>query len=101
MVFTAGLALVVAGVAGLALPILPGWVLIIAGIAIWSREFSWAMRLRQWVTDHVRDARDKVREKVLERTAEHHVSRRDDTGTDRSKATADRAQRTSSGIDAA
>jgi hypothetical protein len=38
----AGFAIVCLGVAGLVLPILPGWVLIIAGFAVLSREYSWA-----------------------------------------------------------
>lgn len=38
----AGFALVALGIAGLVLPILPGWLLIIAGFAVLSREYSWA-----------------------------------------------------------
>jgi len=38
----AGFAIVCLGVAGLVLPILPGWILIIAGFAVLSREYSWA-----------------------------------------------------------
>ena len=37
-----GFTLVGVGLAGLLLPILPGWVLIIAGFAVLSREYSWA-----------------------------------------------------------
>ena len=37
-----GFALVAAGLAGLLLPFLPGWLLIIAGFAMLSREYSWA-----------------------------------------------------------
>jgi len=37
-----GFALVVLGIAGLVLPVLPGWVLIIAGFAVLSREYAWA-----------------------------------------------------------
>jgi hypothetical protein len=37
-----GFALVGVGLAGLLLPVLPGWVLIIAGFAVLSREYSWA-----------------------------------------------------------
>ena len=37
-----GFVLVLVGVAGLVLPVLPGWVLIIAGFAVLSREYSWA-----------------------------------------------------------
>ena len=38
----AGFALVCLGLAGLLLPVLPGWVLIIGGFAVLSREYSWA-----------------------------------------------------------
>lgn len=37
-----GFALIAVGLAGLILPILPGWLLIIAGFAVLSREYSWA-----------------------------------------------------------
>jgi len=37
-----GFALIAVGLAGLLLPILPGWVLIIGGFAVLSREYSWA-----------------------------------------------------------
>jgi hypothetical protein len=37
-----GFALIAVGLAGLILPILPGWVLIIGGFAVLSREYSWA-----------------------------------------------------------
>lgn len=37
-----GFGLVAVGVAGLLLPILPGWALIIAGLLLLSREYSWA-----------------------------------------------------------
>jgi len=38
----AGFALVALGIAGLVLPVLPGWVFIIGGFAVLSREYSWA-----------------------------------------------------------
>ncbi|MCA1842191.1 MAG: PGPGW domain-containing protein, partial [Actinobacteria bacterium] len=34
--------LICIGIAGLVLPVLPGWVLIIGGFAVLSREYSWA-----------------------------------------------------------
>lgn len=37
-----GFTLVAIGLAGLVLPVLPGWLLIIAGFAVLSREYSWA-----------------------------------------------------------
>ena len=46
---TSGLAMVVAGLAGLALPILPGWILLIPGLILLSHEFHWARRLLAWL----------------------------------------------------
>src|SRR5438477_13083095 len=37
-----GFALVAVGIAGLVLPVLPGWALIISGFVVLSREYSWA-----------------------------------------------------------
>jgi len=37
-----GFALLAVGIAGLVLPVLPGWALIIAGFVVLSREYSWA-----------------------------------------------------------
>ena len=37
-----GFFLIALGLAGLVLPVMPGWVLIIAGFAVLSREYSWA-----------------------------------------------------------
>jgi Putative transmembrane protein (PGPGW) len=37
-----GFALVAVGLAGLVLPVLPGWALIISGFVVLSREYSWA-----------------------------------------------------------
>jgi hypothetical protein len=41
----AGFALVLAGLAGLLLPIIPGWLLIIPGLALLATEYVWARRL--------------------------------------------------------
>jgi uncharacterized protein (TIGR02611 family) len=40
-----GVALVLVGVAGLILPFLPGWLLIIVGLAVLSTEYVWAKQL--------------------------------------------------------
>ena len=37
-----GFMLVAVGLAGLILPVLPGWILIIGGFAVLSREYDWA-----------------------------------------------------------
>lgn len=55
--------LVLVGLAGLALPVLPGTVLLVAGLLVWSSEFRWARdalgRVRAWMAD--RSARRKDR----------------------------------------
>ena len=45
----AGGILVLAGLIGLALPILPGWIWLIPGLAILAREFTWAKRVFEWL----------------------------------------------------
>ena len=45
----AGLGLVIAGLIGLALPILPGWIWLIPGLAILATEFTWAKRVLEWL----------------------------------------------------
>jgi uncharacterized protein (TIGR02611 family) len=40
-----GLAVLLTGIVGLVLPVIPGWVLIFAGLAILAGEFVWARRL--------------------------------------------------------
>ena len=45
----AGGVLVLAGLLGLALPILPGWVWLIPGLMLLAREFPWAKRLLDWL----------------------------------------------------
>ena len=41
----AGIVVTLTGVAGLALPVIPGWALIFAGLAILATEFVWARTL--------------------------------------------------------
>lgn len=40
-----GVAMVLAGLAGLVLPIVPGWLLIFSGLAVLAGEFVWARTL--------------------------------------------------------
>lgn len=44
-VAVAGSTVLAIGLAGLALPVLPGWLLIFAGLAVLAAEFAWARRL--------------------------------------------------------
>ena len=41
--------LIVLGLLGLVLPIIPGWVFLIPGLILLSREFHWARRLLEWL----------------------------------------------------
>ena len=45
--------MVFAGLLGLALPILPGWIFVIPGLMILAREFVWARRVLQWLKDRM------------------------------------------------
>jgi putative transmembrane protein PGPGW len=56
-----GLVLVVVGLAGLVLPVLPGWVLIIAGFAVLSREYSWAHSGLAFARRHAARSSQKLR----------------------------------------
>ncbi|MEX0699242.1 MAG: PGPGW domain-containing protein [Acidimicrobiia bacterium] len=41
----AGVGMVLAGIAGLVLPVVPGWLLIFSGLAVLAGEFVWARTL--------------------------------------------------------
>lgn len=58
VVFMVGTAVIGAGIAGLILPALPGWVLIFIGLGILATEFAWAERLLDRVKDRVAAATD-------------------------------------------
>ena len=55
--------LVILGLAGFALPLLPGTVLLVAGLLVWSSEFRWARevlaRVRAWLAGRTAKRRDK------------------------------------------
>lgn len=56
-----GFVLVLGGLAGLALPILPGWLLIIAGLAVLGTEYTWAQRTLDTAKARAKQAANKVR----------------------------------------
>jgi putative transmembrane protein PGPGW len=59
----AGVVVLLVGIAGLALPILPGWILIFAGLAILGTEYVWAQRLLRKARETAANAANKVRRK--------------------------------------
>lgn len=58
----AGGLLALLGLAGFALPILPGTVFLVAGLLLWSTEFSWARdvlaKVRSWIADRSSKRKD-------------------------------------------
>jgi hypothetical protein len=54
----AGSFLVLAGLAGLILPIVPGWLLIIPGLALLATEYVWAQRLLKVAREKATQAKD-------------------------------------------
>ena len=56
-----GFVLVCVGLAGLLLPVLPGWILIIAGFAVLSREYSWAHSGLAFARRHAARSGRKIR----------------------------------------
>jgi putative transmembrane protein PGPGW len=70
-----GFALVALGLAGLVLPVMPGWVLIIAGFAVLSREYSWANSGLAFAKRHAARSGQKLRSLATRRrTAEADVA---------------------------
>ena len=55
-----GTVLVLGGLIGLLLPIIPGWLLIIAGLAVLATEFVWARRLLDAAKQKAQQVRAKV-----------------------------------------
>jgi uncharacterized protein (TIGR02611 family) len=62
-----GAVLILAGIAGLALPILPGWLLIIAGLAVLATEYTWAERALDAAKKKAKSAARKARSTMKKR----------------------------------
>lgn len=56
----AGLIVLLVGIAGLILPVLPGWALIFVGLGILATEYVWAQRLLRIAKEKASAAKDKV-----------------------------------------
>lgn len=65
-----GFALVAIGLAGLLLPVLPGWLLIIAGFAVLSREYAWAHSGLGFARRHAARSGRKLRSLATRRRGE-------------------------------
>ena len=65
----AGFVLVCLGLAGLLLPVLPGWVLIIGGFAVLSREYSWAQSCLAFCRRQAAKSGTKIRTVATRRRA--------------------------------
>jgi uncharacterized protein (TIGR02611 family) len=55
-----GLVVLLVGLAGLLLPVLPGWALIFVGLAILATEYVWAQRLLRIAKEKASAAKDTV-----------------------------------------
>lgn len=64
-----GTILLVGGVIGLLLPIVPGWLLIIPGLAILGTEFVWARRLLDTAKARAIDLKAKIPTKKSSKVA--------------------------------
>ncbi len=56
----AGFTLLLAGLAGLILPIVPGWLLILPGLALLGTEYVWAQRLLRIAKEKATQAKDML-----------------------------------------
>jgi hypothetical protein len=70
-----GFVLVCLGLAGLLLPVLPGWILIIAGFAVLSREYSWAHSCLAFARKHAARSGTKLRTMAARRRQRGVVER--------------------------
>jgi uncharacterized protein (TIGR02611 family) len=59
-VTVAGVIVLLVGLAGLLLPVLPGWVLIFVGLGILATEYVWAQRLLKTAKEKANQAKGKV-----------------------------------------
>jgi hypothetical protein len=66
-----GFALVAIGLAGLLLPVLPGWLLIVAGFAVLSREYAWAHSGLAFARKHAARSGRKLRSLATRRRGQY------------------------------
>ena len=68
--WTFGLILIGIGIIGGFVPILQGWVFILAGLAVLSSHSTFARRLNEWAKGVGRNVRERVRSRRDRRRAE-------------------------------
>ena len=51
-----GFVMVLVGIVGLILPIMPGWIFLIPGLVMLSEHFDWAKRLVVWAKEKAKTA---------------------------------------------
>jgi hypothetical protein len=56
IIFITGMALLVVGAIGFAIPVLPGWPFLLAGLAVLATEFAWA----KWILHEARKRATQV-----------------------------------------
>ena len=75
-----GFVLVALGLAGLVLPVMPGWILIIAGFAVLSREYAWADSGLSFARRHAARGGRKLRSLAAQRRRPRTVDIADPSG---------------------
>jgi uncharacterized protein (TIGR02611 family) len=70
-----GVVVLLVGLAGLLLPVLPGWVLIFVGLGILATEYVWARRLLERAREMATAAKDKAVAKKDARAAKKDARR--------------------------
>lgn len=70
----AGSLLLVLGVVGLFMPVMPGWLFIIPGLALLARDFAWAERLQTAARQRLDRARGALDNRHSEPEAERDAA---------------------------
>jgi uncharacterized membrane protein YbaN (DUF454 family) len=71
---TLGTTLVAVGLAGLFIPVMPGWLLIIPGLAVLARDFAWAERLHLSIKRRFEQARASMAHRNPEDAADRDAA---------------------------
>jgi uncharacterized membrane protein YbaN (DUF454 family) len=77
------IACIIVGIAGLLLPILPGWAFIFVGLFVLAEDFHWARRFVDWTLDKLERYGGDTARRYVENYRRHHP-RRETAGDERS-----------------